>query len=247
MRGSSRSTPQRPLSEQIRQRIEAGGDRAWRFEDFKDYPFTAVAQTLSRMVKSGTLERLSRGTYYRARPTAFGKSRPSPAALRELAARRSRLFPAGLAAASHLGFTTQSPARSELATAASSLPRKLVGEKTVVRTRRPAAWAELTETDAALLDFLRQGGKTSELSPEETLRRTLELLAERGRFARLVEVAQTEPPRVRAMLGALGEELGAKKSALARLRSSLNTLSRFDFGVLAVLPRARAWQAKERG
>ena len=100
--------------------------------------------------------------------------------------------------------------------------------------------------DAALLDFLRRGGRSSELSPQQTIRRLVSLLRDDGRFERLLKVADTEPPRVRALLGALGEELGKKPRALESLRASLNRLSRFDFGVLTALPAARRWQAKER-
>jgi len=66
-----------------------------------------------------------------------------------------------------------------------------------------------------------------------------------GRFERLLKVAHTEPPRVRAMMGALGEELGKEPSVLNQLRNSLNPLSRFDFGKLATLRHAQKWQAKE--
>lgn len=160
--------------------------------------------------------------------------------------RRKTVFPSGITAANLLGFTTQNPKRGEIATSASSLPRKLVGGDTVIHTRRPGAWANLSQTDAALLDFLRRGGKTSELAPAETVRRTLSLLSEKGRFERLLNVADSEPPRVRAMLGALGEQLGKTAPVLRRLRISLNPFSRFDFGLMAELPHARNWQAKER-
>jgi len=46
------------------------------------------------------------------------------------------------------------------------------------------------------------------------------------------------------MLGTLGEQLGKNPKALQQLRSSLNTLSRFDFGMLTGLRHARNWQAK---
>ena len=100
--------------------------------------------------------------------------------------------------------------------------------------------------DAALLDFLRRGGRSSELSPEKTINRTLALFAERGRFERLAKVAASEPPRVRAILGALGEQTGKGTRSLRQLRASLNPFSRFDFGVLSGLPNARSWQAKEK-
>ena len=41
----------------------------------------------------GEIERLSKGVYYRTRETAFGKSRPNPAAIRKLASRRKTVFP----------------------------------------------------------------------------------------------------------------------------------------------------------
>lgn len=110
--------------------------------------------------------------------------------------------------------------------------------------RRPEAWNALSDIDAALLDFLRGAGKTSELSPAETVRRTLALLSEKGRFTRLLKVARTAPPRVLALLGAIGEQLGKSPEVLKPLRNSLNRLSRFDFGMLAGLRCARHWQMK---
>ncbi len=240
-------TASRGAADSIRQRIERGGERLWRLDDFRAFPFTAAAQALSRLTREGMLERLSKGIYYRARETAFGKSRPNPAAIQKLAAAHKSFFPSGIAAANLLGFTTQNAHRNEISTNALSLPRKLIGSETVIHARRPEAWASLSEIEAALLDFLRRGGSTSELSPEETIRKTLDLLSEKGRYERLLKIADSEPPRARAMLGAIGEELRKDSTALARLRSSLNPFSRYDFGMLSRLPNARRWQAKAQG
>jgi hypothetical protein len=230
----------------VRQRIERSGEKLWRFQDFRDLPFTAVAQALSRLTRQGMLERLSKGIYYRTRETAFGKSRPNPADIQKLAARNKTVFPSGIAAANLLGLSTQTAKHGEVATSARSLPRKLMGEHTVIHTRRPEAWAHLSDIEGALLDFLRRGGGTSEMSPEKTVHRTIKLLSENDRFRHLLKVAASEPPRVRAILGALGEKLGAPPAPLRRLRDSLNPLSRFDFGLFAALPHAHKWQAKER-
>src|SRR5687768_1048092 len=113
-------------SELVRQRIESGGERFWRFSDFRDLPFAAVAQALSRLTRAKQLRRLSRGLYYRPRQTAFGESLPNPAALQAMASARAPVFPAGLAAASLLGFSTQNARHAEVATTATSLPRTLV-------------------------------------------------------------------------------------------------------------------------
>ena len=113
--------------------------------DNKRDAFTAVAQTLYRLARSGVIRRLSKGIYYHGRQTAFGASIPNPTALLRLASRKKPMFPSGLAAANLLGFTTQNPAKVEVATCATSLPRKLIGQDTVVHTRRPKAWAALAD------------------------------------------------------------------------------------------------------
>jgi hypothetical protein len=238
-------TPAAKTASIVRSRIESGGERAWRYADFQGLPFTAVAKVLSRLSRQGVIQRLGKGLYYRPRQTAFGLSRPNAARLRALPG-RNRAFPAGAAAANVLGFTTQNPARVELATDALSLPRLIVGKDTVIHTRRPVSWRDLSETDAALLDFLRNRGASSELPAMETVDKLLGYCRQSGRFARLLKVAPSEPPRVRAMLGAIGQQLGQPAGRLSMLRRGLNPLSRFDFGALAALTYAKQWQAKER-
>jgi hypothetical protein len=230
----------------VRTRIESSGDRLWRLADFIGMPSTAVAKTLSRLHRQGAIQRLGKGLYYRPRQTAFGLSRPNTADIRSLTLRQKGVFPAGVAASNLLGFTTQNPARIELATNSVSLPRLFLGQDAIIHTRRPAAWGTLSELDAALLDFLRNRGDTTELTPEQTVDKLLQYFREPGRFERILNAAPTEPPRVRAILGAIGEEIGQPGSRLARLRKSLNPLSRFDFGILTALAYARNWQAKER-
>ena len=226
--------------------IESGAERIWRFADFDGLPPAAVAQTLSRLARQGVIQRLGKGLYYRSRQTAFGESQPNRSQLRNLPIARKGVFPSGISAANLLGFTTQNPGRVEVATDGPSLPRLIVGKDTVVHTRRPESWRQLSQEDAAFLDFLRNRGAHSELSPEETVSRLLELANEHGRLLRLLKVVDSEPPRVRAMLGAIAEQLGMPQSKLASIRASLNPLSRFDFGILCELKHSNQWQAKER-
>ena len=238
------ATRSRGVTALVRKRVDQGGERLWRLEDFADLPFAAVAQALSRLTRRGALQRLSTGVYYRGRNTAFGKSQPNPATMQRLVTRHKTVFPSGVAAANLLDLTTQTAKRGEVATSRLSLPRKLIGSDTVVHARRPEAWSRLSETEAALLDFLRRGGKTSDLSPEEAIRRVIRLLSENCRFERLLKVVGSEPPRVRAILGAIGEQLRKDPLALKRIRATLNPFSKFDFGLFARLRYASKWQAK---
>ena len=232
------------IAETIRHRIESGGERIWRFTDFERMSVKAVAQALSQLTRQGEIQRLARGLYYRPRQTAFGPSRPNMAEIRSLTVGQKGVFPAGAGAANMLGFTTQNPTRIEVATNGVSLPRLFYSKDAIVHTRRPESWLALSQTDAALLDFLRNRGTSSALPAEETLNKLLGYFREPGRLERLLKISPTEPPRVRAMLGAIAQQLGQSNSRLSRLRSTLNPLSRFDFGILVTLPYAREWQAK---
>ena len=232
------------VAQSVRQQIESGGERIWRLADFDGLSFIAVAQALSRLTRQGVIQRLGKGLYYRSRQTAFGQSKPNPSQIHLLINPKDGIFPAGNAAANLLGFTTQNAAKIEIATSKLSLPRLIVGKETIIHTRRPESWKELSTKDAALLDFLRHGGKYSELSQIETVIKLLGYFKENDQFQRLNRVAESEPPRVRAMLGAIGQQIGSHKDELASLKKSLNPLSKFDFGNLVTLKYAKQWQAK---
>lgn len=228
----------------IRQQIDAGGEHYWKIADFPDVAPTTVAQTYSRLARENVLQRVGKGLYYHSRPTVFGNSRPSENAIVSHRLKH-RLIPAGLTAANRLGFTTQNPALMEFATSAKGVSPDLFREQRArIYTRRPEAWNSLPDEDAALLDFLRRRGRDTELSEQDTKDRLLKLLREPGRFGRLTAVASSEPARVRAILGAAGQEIKADGQLLADLRATLNPLSRFDSGAFSALKHAREWQLK---
>jgi hypothetical protein len=192
------------------------------------------------MVKEGKLQRIEPGVYYRARSTIVGQSTPSSQAL-TAAKIGEPLHSAGLTAAAMLGFTTQNPSRLEYATPAEHGPRRLEAK---VSSRRPDSRRLLSPREGAILEFLRDRAETSDLSPAQTVTRMRTLLSEEGTFNRLLGPAMDEPPRVRAMLGALGQEIGIAERHLQKLRRSLGPVSKYDFGLLASARYAKEWQAK---
>lgn len=236
------AAPRTTAAELVRHRVAGGGERFWKLADFPDLPASAVAQALSRMARAGELERITKGLYYRPRPTVLGPSTPSASGAAAAASAFAGAMPAGSTAANLLGFTTQNPARPDLAVTTGAAPRSLSSAR--VRTRRPASRASLSEIEAAILEFLRDRGSTSDLPSAETIARLLHVVGEGSTWTRLAHVAADEPPRVRAMIGAIGESLGKPDKDLNRLRGSINPLTRFDFGALAGLPFAREWQAR---
>ena len=65
------------VAPEIRKRVFASRDRFWRPEDFDGSP-DAVAQTLSRMTRTGDLRRVRRGLYWCGTPTRLGMAPPPP-------------------------------------------------------------------------------------------------------------------------------------------------------------------------
>ena len=241
LQGHSRAPSRGGTASFVRRKIERGGARFWRYSDFADLPQFALAAALSRLYRAGELQRVGKGVYYRPQPTSFGPSIPASSAI-AAATTHAQVHPAGLSAANVLGLTTQNPGRPEYATSAPAHPKAL--RNAIVHTGRSTQRTHLSAEEGAILETLRERGDSSDLPPEETLERLLRLLAEDGRLSRLARASLSEPPRVRAMLGALGQQLGAPSKELDRLRGSLNPLSRFDFGRLRALRYAREWQAK---
>lgn len=231
-------------TEVIRKQIEKGGDRIWRLSDFPDRPGAAVAQALSRLVKAGVLCRAGKGLYYRPRTTAFGPSIPSSAHLLATLAKHVKVFPSGTAAGSFLGLTTQMPGKRVISTTRQSVPRQLIGKDTVVHTRRPEKWKHLADMEASFLELLRDRARSSELTPEETVGYCIDYLTKPGVFHKLRPIVTDEPPRVRAIFGALCTDAGIAPGKLVSLHKGLNPLSRFDFGVFKVLRSAKHWQSK---
>lgn len=228
----------------IRQSIADGGERFWKSTDFPDIPPALVSKACSRLADEHVLQRVGKGIYYHPRNTVFGKSHPADIDILKLRLRQ-RITPAGLTAANWLGFSSQNPARLEYATTATGINPDVFGNQRVrIYSRRPEPWNTLPTEDAALLDFIRGRGIHSELSAEDTKKRLFTLIHEPGRFDRLCVVSSAEPARVRAMLGAMGQEIGADPRLLENLRASLNPVSQFDFGAFKCLQYARGWQAK---
>jgi hypothetical protein len=233
--------PRRSTAKLMRERVSQGGARYWKHSDFRDLPPTAVAKALSRLAQEGELQHVAKGLYYHPTPTSFGPSLPSASAS-AAGTVTAAVFPAGLSAANALGLSSQNPYHTEFATTAPAPPTAL--REFVVHTDRPAERETLSADESAILEILRERAQSSDLSPEETSARLRQLLRDEKRFTRLVRAGLAEPPRVRAMLGALGEELDMPPRLLNQLKGSLNPLSRYDFGRLASLRHAREWQAK---
>jgi hypothetical protein len=228
-------------------RIKRGGqDRLWTYKDFADLPSLAVAAALSRLTKKGRIRRVRKGVYYVPRVTRFGTTNPDPSSVAAAVLTRRGIAwsPTGPAAYNRLGLTTQvSP------TTTFAVSRKVrltsAGASTRLSLRPAAAVRSASADERAVLDALRDLRWIPDTTPENVIARIGDLFrSNRVSFERVARFARREPPRVRAVLGAIGSSIGADPSALEELRGSLNPMTHFSLGLLDKLETAREWNIR---
>jgi hypothetical protein len=240
------------LAGRIASRILHGGPkRLWTLRDFSDLGSgPAVAAALSRLVKERTIRRVRRGIYYRPSVTAFGETRPDPDATLKATLRRHDVpaVSAGVDAWRRLGLTTQVAGVPIVAT-----PRRLrlgpVGGHRVHTTVRPGT-PHGGHEERAVLDALRNLRRIPGSTPKRVVDRLSALLADGlVDVPALLSMALSEPPRVRALLGAILEHARPKdamiRAPLTRLRRSLNPLTTYRIPEVAhLLPTSRGWHIR---
>ena len=241
------------VSHKALRRIEKrGGDTIWTLLEFADLPPYPVALALSRLAKAGTIERLRRGVYYYPKNTVIGKSRPNREKVADAIFRLNdiKTINSGLPQINRLGFTTQVSGALTRTADRPIYAKSILGVPLKVRYRPRTHLMKISTEEQALLDVLRDIDHIPDTTPKETLERFETLIRDNKiNLNRLTRFALKEPPRVRALLGALIEHLyptAPKKKELARhLKKSLNGLTTYHLReIFDVVPTASHWGFK---
>lgn len=230
----------------IRTRItKEGPDSLWTFDDFGGLPGQAVAKTLSRLARDGFIQRVRKGLYYYPKQTALGLSQPSTSALLGKVITHSKdtpIYSGGTASFQNLGITTQIPAQYTLL--CDMAPRTIqIGKVTARIQRRNLDYLSgASQQDIWILDSIRNLKHVPDSTPEVAITKLMNKLATSNQsMKKLLRFAQGEPPRVRAILGAIAEQMGYQGPETKRLRKSLNPLTKYHLGIASVLPNAMTW------
>jgi hypothetical protein len=228
-----------PTAREVSSRIEKRGPGSiWTYADFKGLPFIAVAKALSRLTKEGKLVRAKKGVYHYPKVTALGNTWPSVSSY--LKATHPWAYSGVTTAAYNLGITTQVPAHIELYGDISFGKDEFLGSKLRFRKRNVSHLKGLSENDVNIIETIRNIKKIPGVSPVEAI----ELLKPKLRNAdmsKIIKAIEFEPPRVRAIVGALCEELKLESKKLSDLHATLNPLSKYKIGLSTVLLRAADW------
>jgi hypothetical protein len=250
--------PHLSIAHSVRSRILNGaGDRFWTYADFPHHARMPVAATFSRLTKEGVIRRLRRGIYYRPRNSIVGASRPDPEALvdKVLHLRGAKPLASGLGQYNRFGFTTQMSSAITRAVRRPVSGNLLPGIPVYFSARPLDRQRGIRPDERTVLDALRDLARIPDATPGDVLLR-LKTLLRTGclNFERLARYALAEPPRVRALLGAIGEDIrneGGKTHglvllrSLAALRAALNPLSDYDVpGASAALAHGSAWRIR---
>lgn len=237
------------VAEKIRKKIESGGsDRLWTYAHFASLPTQAVAAALSRLKKDGIIERVRKGVYYKPKETRFGRTVPDAArvAVEILKGRKMRWGISGLPIYNALGLTTQISAIPTFDVERNSGIRSLrVNAKTKVRVKAGRNLKNMSPEERGVLDALRDIKSIPDTDPAEIVRRVADLSeSERIDFEKLVKLSKDEPPRVKALLGTIGDMLGKGDEILRPLKDSLNPTTSYKLGISTVIPEAEAWKIR---
>jgi hypothetical protein len=201
------------VASEVRRRVLNSHDQFWRPEDFDGSP-DAVAQALTRLVRSGGLRRVRRGLYWRGAPTRLGMAPPPPDRFANEVVGGPGTGPAEWSAALALGLSTQVPRRDAIAVPGRA-PRSTGAVRFVSRAASTKRRDErLRPAEVALLEVLRDWDGLVELPTHDAVER-IERLVDAGavRSDRLVRASGTESPRARERLRRLLHKLGQSTAA----------------------------------
>lgn len=217
--------------------------KVWSYSDFPQFSRTAVAKAYSNLYKANLISRQKRGLYYRSKKTILGESVPDVEALAIAMANQKSSFAcvSGLYGYNKLGLTTQVP---NVVTIACDHPMRNSDKIRFIRREKPSSGAEI---ERIILDAIRDIHKIPDTTPDQTILRIKKLILSRKvSINDLGTSALKEPPSVKAVIGALGEELNMKSDILESIRLAINPNTAVYLDVKKALPYAKNWRIKPR-
>lgn len=231
------------VAKQVLKRIEGAGPGSdWTYADFKDLPFVAVAKALSRLTKDKKIVRVRKGVYHFPRKTALGETGSSSSYV--IGASFPSTYYGATMAAYNLGLTTQVPANPVIFGDVSYRKDNILGTDVTFRKRDVSHLKKLDDLEINLIEALRNIKKIPGMGPAKAVEALKDDFKRSSKTRDLLRAVKHEPPRVRAMVGAIYQELGLHLDDLKSLKKTLNPLTHYHLGVSNALKYADDWNIK---
>lgn len=236
------------LASQIRTRINKFPEgKTFGYSDLliakEDY--VTAAKALERLQKEGLIKKMSKGVFYKPKQTVFGELKPDYTEML-----RPYLFENGKRVAYETGYslynrlklTTQVAFRIKIA----SRDRRISVNKGALKIDTVKSYVDVTDANYKLLELL-DALKDIKRIPDASLDNSIVILSSLinklsdKQIAEMIKYALSYPPRVKALLGAVLENINSQANT-SKLKQNLNPLTKFELGIKkSNLPTINNW------
>ncbi len=239
------------VTQNIRKQISKIADgTTFKYEQLVIEPqeFSATAKAIERLIAKGVIKRVSTGVFYKPKKTVFGELKPNEEEILKpyLFEKGKRIaYITGILLYNHLGLTTQIPKSIKIA----SRDKRITVSNGNVKASPVKSYVDVTDKNfylLELLDALKDFKKIPDLDKNSAIKIISNKLKELNptETKLLIKCGLAYPPRVRSFLGALLENIKTE-SDLTPLKSSLNPLSEYEYGIdKKLLQTVENWNIK---
>ncbi len=207
--------------------------------------FITAAKALERLQGAGVIKKVSKGKFYKPKQTVFGELEPdyNNQLNTYLFQNGKRIaYVTGISLYNQMGLTTQ--VANQIAIA--SRIKRIYINRGALKADAVKSYADVTESNYKLLgilDALKDIKKIPDGNIENSIKLLTSLIKQQNgnQLKMLVNLALVYPPRVKALLGAILENIDANIE-VAKLKKNLNPLTKYKVGIKPnELPTIKNW------
>jgi hypothetical protein len=196
--------------------------------------YQTAAKALERLQTKGIIKKISKGVFYKPEQTVFGELKPDyNEQLKQYLYKNGKriAYVTGVSLYNQLGLTTQMAFRIKIA----SRSNRISINRGALKADAVKSYADVTDTNYELLGFL-DAFKDIKQIPDSNVNTSIKVLSAKIKNLNTKQITEIQkyallyPPRVRAMVGAILENINTKIST-RKLKESLNPLTKFELGL----------------
>ena len=236
------------LAEQIRKYIEKlsiGKTFGYADLGIAQEKYVSAAKALERLQTKGVIKKISKGKFYKPEQTVFGELKPNYyEQLRPYLYENGKriAYVTGVSLYNQMGLTTQVANQIKIA----SYNKRIYIKQGVLKADAVKSYAEVSESNYKQLGIL-DALKDIKQIPDSKVANSIQLLGNLivqqsdKKIKELIKYALLYPPRVRALLGAILENMEGNIET-EMLKKELNPLTKYQIGLKEKdLPTIRNW------
>jgi hypothetical protein len=213
--------------------------------DIEPEEYGAATKAIERLIKKDVIKRASTGLFYIPKQTAFGNIKPREEELLKpylFDGNKRTAYITGAALYNKMGITTQVPKNIKIA----SRDKRIITKVGNIVVKSVKSYVEVTNENyylLELLDVIKDLKTIPDADKAQTIKFLLNKFGElKGKEKKkIIRIALKYPPRVRALTGALLNQLYPADS-LQELKKSINPLTIYEFNITSrELPTIKNW------